>query len=223
MVTNETVPHASQTAQALPPRALLGIPFHLADHYETIPPPIVTMPPPIVTVKPMDCISTASLPAKFRMPYIERYNGIGCPKIHLRLYNTIMRAHIIDDARANIDVSRRELEATRHRSDKFISSFVSRWRAKVDLKSLVHATFSVEEAITRGLWTYTVLSPNSKEKKLIGSSSKSREVDTISYQHQRPAHHSPYRPPTVRVHSSHPQYQYQSVYVQQPYIAQTSM
>ena len=32
---------------------------------------------------------------------------------------------------ANIDVSRRELEATRQRSDKFISSFVSRWRAKV--------------------------------------------------------------------------------------------
>ena len=32
------------------------------------------------------------------MPDIERYNGIGCPKIHLRLYSTIMRAHGIDDA-----------------------------------------------------------------------------------------------------------------------------
>ena len=45
-----------------------------------------------------DGIPMASLPAKFRMPDIERYSGIGCPKIHLRLYSTIMRAHWIDDA-----------------------------------------------------------------------------------------------------------------------------
>ena len=49
MVTDETIPHASQTAQAIPPRVSLGTPFHLADHYETIPPPAVTVPPPIVT------------------------------------------------------------------------------------------------------------------------------------------------------------------------------
>ena len=86
---------------------------------------------------------------------------------------------------ADIDVSRQELEATKHRPDESISSFVNRWRAKVagmidrpkeqdqidmvlrnlqprfarrlvgilfqDPKSLVHAAFSVEEAITRGL------------------------------------------------------------------------
>ena len=45
-----------------------------------------------------DGISAASLPAKFRMPDIEHYSGIGCPKIHLRLYSTVMRAHKIDDA-----------------------------------------------------------------------------------------------------------------------------
>ena len=114
-----------------------------------------------------DGIPAASLPAKFRMPDIKRYSGIGCPKIHLRLYNIVMRAHWIDDAQlvpffpmtlsgatqrwftsvepsrlrtwedvahefltqfafsADIDVSRRELEATRQRSDEFISSFVS--------------------------------------------------------------------------------------------------
>ena len=107
------------------------------------------------------------------MPDIERYSGIGFPKIHLRLYNTVMRAHGIDDAQlvtlflislsgaaqrwfasvepsrlctwedmahefltqfafsVDIDVSRRELEATRQRSDESISSFVSCWRAKV--------------------------------------------------------------------------------------------
>ena len=45
-----------------------------------------------------DDIPAASLPVKFRMPDIERYSGIGCPKIHLRLYSTVMRAHGIDDA-----------------------------------------------------------------------------------------------------------------------------
>ncbi|WJZ89613.1 hypothetical protein VitviT2T_008820 [Vitis vinifera] len=83
-----------------------------------------------------------------------------------------------------------------------------------DLKSLVHVAFSVKEVIARGLWTDATPSPNNKRKKLVGSSSRSGEVDTISYQHQRPALHSPYRPPTVRAHFSHPQYQYQPVYVQ---------
>ena len=40
----------------------------------------------------------ASLPTKFRMPEIEIYMGIGYPRIHLRLYNTIMRAHRLDEA-----------------------------------------------------------------------------------------------------------------------------
>ena len=48
MVTDETIPHVSQTAQALPPRVSLDTPFHLVDHYETIPPPTVIVPPPMV-------------------------------------------------------------------------------------------------------------------------------------------------------------------------------
>ena len=130
MVIDETVPHASQTAQALPPRVLLGTPFHLADHYETIQPPTITVPPLIVpttddirlaeqearverleskmrqirlqdgglTWDDRDDIPAASLLTKFRTLDIECYSVIGCPKIHLRLYNTIMRAHEIDDA-----------------------------------------------------------------------------------------------------------------------------
>ena len=129
---------------------------------------------------------------------------------------------------ADIDVSRRELEATRQRPDESISSFVNRWRPKVvgmidqpkeqdqidmvlrnlqsrfarrlvgipfqDLKSLVHAAFSVEEAIAQGLWTNTAPSHDSKGKKLVGSSTISGGVGAISYQHQRPTHHSSYRP-----------------------------
>ena len=40
----------------------------------------------------------ANLPAKFRMLDIERYTGIGCPRIHLKLYNTVMRAHGLDES-----------------------------------------------------------------------------------------------------------------------------
>ncbi|KAL6350469.1 hypothetical protein AAG906_019116 [Vitis piasezkii] len=101
VVTDETIPHASQTAQTRPPGVSLGTPFHLADHYETIPPPTITVPPPMdggLTWDDRDGIPATSLPAKFRMPDIERYSGIGCPKIHLRLYSTVMRAHGIDDA-----------------------------------------------------------------------------------------------------------------------------
>ena len=73
-----------------------------------------------------------------------------------------------------------------------------------DLKSLIQAAFSVEEAIARGLWTDATPSPDSKGKKLIGSFSRSGEVDAISYQHRRPAYHSPYRLPPVRAHFPYP-------------------
>ena len=45
-----------------------------------------------------DGASVASLPTQFRMLEIERYTGIGCPKIHLRLYSSVMRAHMLDEA-----------------------------------------------------------------------------------------------------------------------------
>ena len=40
----------------------------------------------------------ASLLAKFRMPEIERYIGIGYPGIHLRLSSMVMRTHGLDEA-----------------------------------------------------------------------------------------------------------------------------
>ena len=39
-----------------------------------------------------------ALPVQFRMPDIERYRGIGCPRIHLQLYNAVMRGHRSDEA-----------------------------------------------------------------------------------------------------------------------------
>ncbi|RVW67287.1 hypothetical protein CK203_065055 [Vitis vinifera] len=303
VVTDETIPHASQTAQTRPPGVSLGTPFHLADHYETIPPPTVTVPPPMVptiedtrlaeqeakverlesmmrrirlqdgglTWDDRDGIPAASLPAKFRMPDIEPGGPLSMSlsgaaqrwfasvePSRLRTWEDVAREFLTQFAfSADIDVSRRELKATRQRPDESISSFITRWRAKVagmidrpkeqdqidmvlrnlqprfarrlvgipfqDLRSLVHAAFSVEEAMARGLWTDTATSPDSKGKKLIGPLTRSGEVGAISYRHQRPAHHFAYRPPTVRAPFSLPQCQYQLDYAQEPYIAQTSM
>nr|CAN82030.1 hypothetical protein VITISV_028549 [Vitis vinifera] len=226
MVTDETVPHASQTAQALLPRVSLGTPFHLADHYETIPPPTIIVSPPMVpTIEDTRLAEQERWFASVEPSRLCTWEDVAHEFLTQFAFNT------------SIDVSRRVLKATRQRLDESISSFVSRWRANVagmidqpkeqdqidmDLKSLVHAAFSVKEAIARGLWTYTTPSPNSKGKKPFGSSSRLGEVSAITYHHQRLTHHSPYRSLTVRAHFSHPQYQYQPVYVLEPYIAQTS-
>ena len=40
----------------------------------------------------------AALLVEFCIPDIERYTGIGCPRIHLQLYNAVMRGHTLDEA-----------------------------------------------------------------------------------------------------------------------------
>ena len=45
-----------------------------------------------------DDLLVAALPVEFRMPDIERYTGIGCPRIHLQLYSVVMRGHKLDEA-----------------------------------------------------------------------------------------------------------------------------
>ena len=39
-----------------------------------------------------------ALPVEFRMPDIKRYTVIGCPRIHLQLYNAVMCGHRLDEA-----------------------------------------------------------------------------------------------------------------------------
>ena len=46
----------------------------------------------------LEGMPVTSFPAKFRMPDIARYTGIGCPRIHLWLYSTVMRAHGLDES-----------------------------------------------------------------------------------------------------------------------------
>ena len=45
-----------------------------------------------------DDLPVAAFPVEFRMPDIERYTGIGCPRIHLQLYSAVMRGHRLDEA-----------------------------------------------------------------------------------------------------------------------------
>ena len=45
-----------------------------------------------------DDLPVATFPVEFRMPDIERYTRIGCPRIHLQLYSTVMRGHRLDEA-----------------------------------------------------------------------------------------------------------------------------
>ncbi|RVW81831.1 hypothetical protein CK203_051623 [Vitis vinifera] len=97
------------------------VPFTLHNQTEVAPPPVI-MPTPTskdpharmdrleqrlrqlrasdkpVTWDYFDGLLVASLLAKFKMPEIKRYTGISCPRIHLRLYSTIMRAHGLDEA-----------------------------------------------------------------------------------------------------------------------------
>ncbi|RVW57948.1 hypothetical protein CK203_051789 [Vitis vinifera] len=94
-----------------------------------------------ITWDDFDGSPMASLLAKFRMPNIERYMGIGCPRIHLGLYSTIMRAHELDESQMiklfpmslSGITQRRELEALRQRLNESVTSFISRWREKIAL------------------------------------------------------------------------------------------
>ncbi|RVW25007.1 hypothetical protein CK203_116966 [Vitis vinifera] len=94
-----------------------------------------------ITWDDFDGSPMASLLAKFRMPNIERYMGIGCPRIHLGLYSTIMRAHELDESQMiklflmslSGITQRRELEALRQRLNESVTSVISRWRENIAL------------------------------------------------------------------------------------------
>ncbi|RVW85543.1 hypothetical protein CK203_044082 [Vitis vinifera] len=95
----------------------------------------------------LDDVPVATLPVGFRMPDIERYTGVGCPRIHLRLYSTRWYASLETSRRrtwedlaqeflrqysfsGDTSITRRELESLRQGSDESVSSFISRWREK---------------------------------------------------------------------------------------------
>ena len=46
----------------------------------------------------LDSILVVNLLAKFKMSDIERYTSVGCSRIHLQLYSTVIRAHGLDES-----------------------------------------------------------------------------------------------------------------------------
>ena len=83
-----------------------------------------------ITWEDFDGTPVASLSSKFGMPEIERYTGIGCPCILVRLYSTVMRAHDLDEAQM-IMLFPKSLSGAAHRW--FASLDVSRHRTLDDL------------------------------------------------------------------------------------------
>ena len=45
-----------------------------------------------------DDLLVEAFPVEFCMPDIERYTGIGCPRIHLQLYSAVMHGHRLEEA-----------------------------------------------------------------------------------------------------------------------------
>ncbi|KAL6350601.1 hypothetical protein AAG906_022311 [Vitis piasezkii] len=198
-----------------------------------------------------DDMPMTTLPVNSRMPEIERYTGVGCPRIHLRLYSTIMRALGLDEAQlltlfslslsgttqrwyaslksshwrtwedlaqeflrqysfsSDTSVTHRELEFLRQKSYEPVSFFISRWREKVvemierpterdhlcmflrslQPRSLVQALFDVDDGISRGLWSYITLSPDTKGKRVVGSSESYGGICSASFEHRQPSYH----------------------------------
>ena len=117
----------------------------------------------VTTWEDFDVAPVTSLPAKFRMPEIERYAGIGCPRIHLRLYSTVMRAHGLDKAEMVMlfpmslsSVAQRwfaSLDASRHRTwddlaQEFLRQFAFNTVIDVSRRELEALRKRLEESIT---------------------------------------------------------------------------
>ncbi|RVW76373.1 hypothetical protein CK203_049843 [Vitis vinifera] len=166
------------------------IPFTLYSQTEVAPPPAM-VPTPIsedphvrmdkleqklrqmrtsegaITWEDFDGAPVASLPAKFRMPEIERYTGIGCPRIHLRLYSTVMRAHGLDDAQMVMLFP------------MSLSGAAQRWFASLE------ALYGIEEGIARGLWSES--SPTDSKGKRPSGGQRLGDVGAISSAGMRPS------------------------------------
>ncbi|KAL6348491.1 hypothetical protein AAG906_008946 [Vitis piasezkii] len=158
----------------------------------------------IVTWEDFDGAPVASLSAKFRMPEIERYTGIGCPRIHLRLYSTeFLRQFAFNTV---IDVSRRELEALRQRPEKSATSFISiggmiTTKSAIlekisqiidrplekDQINMIMRSLQPRFGIARGLWPES--SPTDSKGKKPSGGQRSGDVGAISSVGMRPPRH----------------------------------
>ncbi|RVW84158.1 hypothetical protein CK203_053592 [Vitis vinifera] len=87
-----------------------------------------------------DDLLVAALPVEFRMLDIERYTGIGCPRIHLQLYSVVMRGHRLDEAQMIMLFP------------LSLSGAVQRCGCIPEGARGPQALCGIEEGIARGLW-----------------------------------------------------------------------
>ncbi|RVW90941.1 hypothetical protein CK203_044181 [Vitis vinifera] len=186
-------------------------------------------------------VPVATLPVGFRMPDIERYTGVGCPRIHLRLYSTVMRALGLDEAQlltlfplSLSGMTQRwekaaemiERPTERDQMGMFLRSLHPRFARHLigvpfqDFRSLVQALFDVDDGISRGLWSDITHSPDTEGKGVVGSFESYGGVCSADFQHRRPG----YRPyvrslqtprsdfPPLQHRHPHPVQQYPSVH-----------
>ncbi|KAL6347695.1 hypothetical protein AAG906_026224 [Vitis piasezkii] len=134
-----------------------------------------------------DGLPVANLPAKFRMPEIERYMGIGCPRIHLRLYSIMIMLFPMSLSR--VAQCRSSMRQSHHSSPvggKKIPRFARHLMGfpHVDFGSLVQALYDIEEGIARGMWPYSSPLDSKGKKSVIGQ--RSGYVNAISATRLRP-------------------------------------
>ncbi|RVX20834.1 hypothetical protein CK203_002377 [Vitis vinifera] len=113
------------------------------DYIVPPPPPPFSQLPRLEHLCCMQDRHLAALPVEFRMPDIERYTGIGCPRIHLQLYSTVMRGHrlmrhndyvipsVIEWCCSALVCLIGPFETPLEGPDETVTSFISRWREKI--------------------------------------------------------------------------------------------
>nr|CAN78756.1 hypothetical protein VITISV_001762 [Vitis vinifera] len=172
----------------------------------------------------LDDVPVATLPVGFRMPDIERYTGVGCPRIHLRLYSTVMRALGLDEAQL---LTLFPLSLSGMTQRWYASLETSRRRTWEDLAQefLRQYSFSGDTSVThdgisRGLWSDIIPSPDTEGESVVGSSKSYGDVCSADFQHRRPGYHSYVRSlqiprsdfPPLQHHHPHPVQQYPSTH-----------
>ncbi|RVW28282.1 hypothetical protein CK203_099932 [Vitis vinifera] len=180
----------------------------------------------------LDDVPVATLPVGFRMPDIERYTGVGCPRIHLRLYSTVMRALGLDEAQLltlfPLSLSGHDTEMVRFIRDissenlgglstgVFETVFIQ-WFAQhltgvpfQDFRSLVQALIDVDDGISKGLWS-DIIPSSDTEGKGVGGSSESygdtprSDFPPLQHRHPHPVQQYPsVHPHTVTLRPSFP-------------------
>nr|CAN65257.1 hypothetical protein VITISV_028825 [Vitis vinifera] len=169
-------------------------------------------------------VPVATLPVRFRMPDIERYIGVGCSRIHLRLYSTVMRALGLDEAQlltwfplSLSGVTQRwyaSLESSRRRTWKGLAQeFLRQYSFSGD-------TSITYDGISRGLWSDIIPSPDIEGKGVGGSFESYGGVCSADFQYRRPSYHPYARSlqiprsdfPPLQHHHPHSVQQYPSVH-----------